>query len=186
MGPDYFLFYLWEQRLWFLWKSTVHSISRRRRHIKYDWLGLGRIWLAAAASWRRLRWLPIARVTDFEPAVVLPPGVLFPDLGPRIESRLQKWHFENRIITKQCCERSEQNIFLVCIPTWDILSYVSCESNQQKLSNKFVGGKKAVWVSCPLGTFLATYLVKCRSRSFVLSVQQIVPSNRSSVWLRHE
>ena len=55
--PIIFFFYLWEQRVWFLWKSTVHSISRRRRHMKYDWLGLGRIWLAAAASWQRLRWL---------------------------------------------------------------------------------------------------------------------------------
>ena len=54
-------FYLWEQRVWFSWKSTVHSISRLHRHMKYDWLGLGRIWLAAAEysteSDRHTRWV---------------------------------------------------------------------------------------------------------------------------------
>ena len=44
------IFYMWQQRVWFSWKSTVHSISRRRRYMKYDWLGLGRIWLSAAAA----------------------------------------------------------------------------------------------------------------------------------------
>ena len=40
-----------------LFSAAINSISRRRRHIKYDWLGLGLVWPAAAASWRGLRWL---------------------------------------------------------------------------------------------------------------------------------
>ena len=60
--PIIFFFICWSNES--LWKSTVHLISRRHRHMKYDWLGLGRIWLAAAPrshkyDWRRrrLRWL---------------------------------------------------------------------------------------------------------------------------------
>jgi len=34
---------------------TTNAASRRRRHTEYDWLGLRRIWLAAATSWWRLR-----------------------------------------------------------------------------------------------------------------------------------
>jgi len=29
---------------------TIKAASRRRRHTEYDWLGLRRIWLAAAAA----------------------------------------------------------------------------------------------------------------------------------------
>ena len=78
------LFFFVEATVWFFWKLTVHSISRRRGHMKYDWLGLGRIWLAAApqphkydwrhlrktwlaaaASWRRLRWLLMTNTQTF-------------------------------------------------------------------------------------------------------------------------